>query len=416
VNSAMSRENHITAIDAGSHYITTIIAAVSGDLLTPQVVGIGKSRSQGIRKGVVVDLEDAIKCVKKSFTDAQQVAGVSVSSAYVSIGGNHITAVPSRGVVAVSRADGQISNDDIERVITASSTLALPANQEILHNLPNEYIIDGEGGLRDVVGMNGLRLEANTLILHGSSAHLKTIDKCMEGNDIEVDGYVLSPIAASKAVLSKRQRELGVACIDMGGGTTDIAVYEDGNLIHAGILPIGGDNITNDLAIGLRVGVDIAERIKREYGMARVADLLQKRDVIDLSQLDSNEKDTILRKDVVEIMEARLNEIFDLVNKDLKRIGKEAYLPGGVVLVGGSAKIPHIVDLCRDKLRLATQIGFPRDVEGIAGSVDDPSFATVLGLIFWGIEEGKYGRFSFGNFSPNNSVTSMKKWLRNLLP
>src|SRR3989338_4373528 len=414
----MPKDNYITGIDVGSHYITALIASVSGDFPTPKIIGAGRAHSSGIRKGVIVDLDDAINCVKKAASQAQQSADVTMQSAYVSIGGAHITAAPSKGVIGVSRADGQISIDDVERVITASSTVALPANQEILHNLPHEFIIDGMGGLRDVVGMNGLRLEANTLILHGSSAHLKTLDKCMEENDIDVDGYVISPIAASRAVLTKRQKELGVACIDIGGCTTDIAVYEEGNLIYSSILPIGGDNITNDLAIGLRVGVDTAERVKREYGMARASDLAQKRDAIDLSQIDPNEKEVVLRKDVVEIMEARLNEIFELVNKSLKKIGKEAYLPAGIVLVGGSAKIPHIVDLCRDKLRLATQIGFPNDVEAMVGSVDDPSYAAALGLIFWGIEEGEFGGFSIGGglSSVNNSVDSVKKWLRNLLP
>lgn len=411
------RDNHITGIDIGSHYITTVIATVNGELPMPQVIGIGRVRASGIRKGVIIDLEDAVRCVRKSFSSAQQSAGVSVSKAYVSIGGNHIKCIPSRGVTAVSRADGQISQGDIERVITASSTVALPSNHEILHNIPNEYIIDGEGGLRDVVGMNGLRLEANTLILYGSSAHLKTLDKCMEESDVDVEGYAIASLATAKAVLSKRQRELGVACIDLGGGTTDIAVYEEGRLVHVGVLPIGGDNITNDLAIGLRVGVDTAERIKREYGMARLADLPQRRDTIDLSQFDINEKETILRNDVIEIMEARLNEIFELINKDLRHIGKEAYLPAGIVLSGNSAKIPHIVDLCRDKLRLATQIGFPRDIESVVDSIDDPSFATVLGLLFWGIEEGDYRGVYTGGFMPlNNSVTSVRKWLRNLLP
>jgi len=411
------RDNYITGIDIGSHYITTIIASFNSNLDTPQIIGIGRVRSHGIRKGIIIDLEDATASVGKSLQQAQQKAGVSVSSACVSISGAHITATPSKGVAAVSRADGQISYDDVERVITAASTIALPANQEILHNLPHEFIIDGEGGLRDVVGMSGLRLEANTLILYGSSAHLKTLDKCIESNDVEIDGYVISPLAASRAVLSKRQKELGVASVDIGGGTTDLAVYEEGNLIYSSVLPIGGDNITNDLAIGLRVGVDTAERIKREYGLARVSDLSQKRDVIDLSQFGFNEKEIIFRKDVIEIMEARLNEIFDLVNADLKKIGKDAYLPAGVVLVGGSAKIPHITDLCRDKLRLATQIGFPHEVEGVVGSVDDPSFATALGIIFWCMEENGYDGFSFKNASPiSSSINSMKKWFRSLLP
>lgn len=410
----MPRETIVTGVDIGSHYVTSIIGSVNPDVPTPQIIGIGRARAVGIRKGIIIDAEEAGKCVARSIKEAERSAGVSVSKAYVGIGGDHIVSMPSRGVVAVSRADGHISDEDVERVITAASTIALPKNREILHNIPKEFMIDGEGGLRDVIGMNGLRLEANTLIIGGSSSHIKNIEQVVDDNEIDVEGMILAPIAASKAVLSKRQKELGVLCLDIGGGTTNLAVFEEGNLMYANILPIGGDNITNDLAIGLRVDVEIAEKIKREYGMALESEV-QRREVIDLSQFDPNEKNTISRKEVVEIMQARLNEIFDFVNKELQGIGKEAFLPGGVVLVGGTAKVPHVVDLCRDKLRLPVQIGFPRDVEGITASVDDPSYATVMGLVFWGLSQERKQDRSF-QLPGGGQMESVKKWVRSLLP
>ena len=413
----MAKDRVITGIDIGTHYTYTVVCSLNSELPSPQVIGLGRVRSFGLRRGSIIDVNEAAEAVKASVKEAENSSGVVISKAFVSIGGSHIVAVPSQGVVAVSRADGEISHDDVERVLAAAQQVAFPRNKQILHAFPNEYVVDGEYGLHDVVGMNGMRLEANTLLVGAASNQIRSVDHVLEQNNIEADGYVLTPLASSKAVLSRRQKELGVLCLDIGGGTTDIAVFEEGHLIHTNVLPLGGDNITNDLAIVLRTNVDVAERVKREYGMA-LSHELNKRETIDLSKFDTNEKGTVQRKDVVEIMEARLGEIFDLVNKDLKRIGKEAFLPGGVVLVGGTAKVPLIVDLCKQRLRLPVQIGFPRDVEGIVGSVDDPSYATVLGLIFWAVEQGGYrGGTVLPNMpSLNYSVDRARRWLRAFLP
>ncbi|MDP4010262.1 MAG: cell division protein FtsA [Candidatus Spechtbacteria bacterium] len=414
----MAREQIICGIDIGSRYIYTVAASFSSETPLPQILGIGRVRSAGIRRGMILDSEDASRSIVKSIEEAQRTAGISIGSAYVSIGGNHIESMPSRGVVAVSRADGEISGDDIERVKTIAATVTLPHNREILHNITREFILDGKDSLRDVLGMKALKLEANTLIIAGSTAHLRNITKCVNDANVDVDGFVLAPIAAAEAVLSKRQKEIGVLSLDIGAGTTDLAVFEEGNLVHTNILPFGGDNITQDLAIGLRVDVDVAERIKRDYGMALVSEV-SKRDMIDLSQYDPNEKETVSRKTVIEIMEARIFEILDKVNKELRSIGKEAFLPAGVVLTGGSAKIPHIVDACKMKLRLPVQIGFPKDVEGIAASIDDPAYATALGLIFHGYDEGGYTVNSFsmpGLPSFGKASGKMKKWMRTLLP
>ncbi|MEX2007922.1 MAG: cell division protein FtsA [Candidatus Spechtbacterales bacterium] len=414
----MAQEHIVVGIDIGTHYVYTVVAAVSAEAPLPQIIGIGRARSYGIRRGTIIDLDDAATAVAESVREAEQSAGVKIERAFLSIDGNHIVSLPSRGVVAVSRADGEISDDDVTRVITAAQTVALPPNREILHTLPFEYIVDNEGGLRDVAGMNGLRLEANALIVGGSSGHIKNLERCASSNNIQIDGLVLAPLAAANAVASKRQKELGVLVLDIGGGTTGLAVFEEGNLLYTNVLPMGGDNITNDLAIGLRTTIEVAERIKREYGAALVSEVA-KTDRIDLSKFDPKEKDLVLRRDVVEIIEARMSEIFEVVNKELRKIGKEAMLPGGVVLVGGSSKIPYAVDLCKSKLRLPAQVGFPRNVEGIVGSVDDPSFATVIGLVFWGLERSNYqrARIAMPNLTSfGGSVDKLRGWMRAFLP
>lgn len=406
----------ITGIDIGSHSIYTVVAQKKEDLL-PQIIGVGFSRSSGIRGGVIVDINEARTSIAESIRAAERIIGFKINKAFVSIGGSHVATHPSRGVIAVSRADGEISFEDVERVINAAQTFSMPNNREILHVIPREFIVDGEGGIKDPLGMRGVRLEANTLIISGASPYIKNLHRALGEVGIEAENIVLDTLASSRAVLTKRQKELGVVCIDIGGGTTGVTVHEEGDLLQSSILPVGGAHITNDLAIGLRVPVDIAESIKVEYGAAMTSEV-SKRDLIDLSYIDPKESGTVLRKEVCEIIEARLSEIFDLANKELKKIGKEAFLPGGVVLIGGGAKTPHIVDLAKQKMRLPVQIGFPKEVEGIVDRVDDPVYSTALGLVFWGLETRGDAQDSFMPSIPslNNSVRVVRKWFKAFLP
>lgn len=409
-------DNTICSIDIGSHSVYTIVARKKDDLL-PQIIGVGFAKSSGIRQGVIVDSEEARAAISESVRTAERVSAVKISRAVVSIGGRHISAVPSKGVIAVSRADGEISADDIDRVISEAKTFALPNNREIIHVIPREFIVDGDGGIKDPLGMRGVRFEVDSLVISGASMYIKNLISVLNDMGIEVEEITLDALASSKATLSKRQKELGVVCLDIGGGTTGVTVYEEGDLIQTSVVPLGGAHITNDLAIGLRIPVDVAENIKLEYGSAITSEV-GKRDIIDLSYIDSSEHGNIFRREVCVIMEARLSEIFELANKELKKIGKEAFLPGGVVLVGGCAKIPHVVDLAKQKMRLPVQIGFPREVTGIVERVDDPSYATALGLIFLAMEERRDARESFMPAIPslNNSVRQMQKWLRAFLP
>lgn len=413
----MSRNHIVVGLDIGTSTVSTLVAQKREEMAIPQVIGVGVAPSMGMRRGAVADIEEVVKSIQRSVTEAARTAGVSIERVYAGVGGGHIVPVVSRGIVAVSRADQEISHEDVERVITAARAIALPQNREILHIFPREYIVDGEGDIKDAIGMRGVRLEVDTLIIGGASHYIHTLQRCVQEAGLETAGFVLNSYAATKAVLSKKQREFGVVCIDMGGGTTELAVFEEGDLLHVAVIPIGSGHITNDLAIGLRTSVETAEQIKKEYGLA-LAHMASKRDIIDLAKINPGEEGIILRKDAAEIIEARLRDIFDLVNKELRKIGKEAFLPGGAVLVGGGVKLPHIVDLAKEHLRLPVQIGFPRDIEGIIDSVDDPAFATALGLVFCGYEaEEEGGGTSMFDLPGMPKVfDGAKKWIRSLLP
>jgi cell division protein FtsA len=408
-------------IDVGTSTVNTVITKTdfSGASSKTQVIGVGVSPSFGLRKGVVVDIEDVVGSIRKSVEEAERVSGIKIDHAYISVGGNHIKSVFSKGVVAVSRADGEISNEDVERVIAASEAISLPLNREVLHVIPRVFTVDSETGIRNPVGMNGVRLEVDTLIIDGSTPFIKNLIKCVNEAGINIDALVLDILASSRAVLNKRQKDLGVICLDVGGGTSSLCVYEEGDLIHIQVLPVGALHITNDLAIGLRTAIDIAERVKIEYGSC-MPDEIHKNDTIDLTKFGFEDEGLVSRKEVSSIIEARVLEILNLATKELKKIDRERLLPAGVVILGGGAKIPGFVDVAKQELRLPAQLGFPIEFDGIVDRIDDPSFATALGLVLWGIDmelSGKKQGISLNNIpSIGNTVNKMKKWFKAFMP
>ena len=419
----MSRNDIIVGVDMGSSNIRTVIAQVFPEEEMPRIIGVGVAESMGIRKGVIVDLEEALGSVRESKEKAEMNCGVKVDHAIVSLGGSQITSQNSKGVVAIGRADGEVAEDDVMRVINAAQAISIPPNKEIVHVIARNYSLDDQKNIKDPLGMNGVRLEADTMIIEGSSPFIRNLTKCFEQADIEMDDFVLAPLAASKAVLSKRQKELGVILIDIGGGTTSVAVFEEDDLLHTAILPVGGNNITNDIAIGLRTSIEVAEKVKLEFGSALPSEVSKKED-INLAEIDANEEGLVSRHHVAEIIEARLEEIFSMVNKELKIIGRDKLLPAGVILTGGTAKISGSVDLAKNILALPAQTGFPLPMGGLVDKVDDPAFATVAGLILWGLENsttrkgmGSGNRF-VGNISTSigSSVESMKHWFGKFLP
>ncbi|EKE11853.1 MAG: hypothetical protein ACD_15C00012G0009 [uncultured bacterium] len=420
----MASRDIVVGIDIGSTSVRTVIAQVFPEEEKPRIIGVGLSASSGVRKGVIVDLEETIKSINDSVERAERTAGVAVNQAVVSIGGSHITSQNSKGVIAVGKADGEVTESDINRVINAAQAISIPANKEIIHIIPESYSLDDNKNIKDPLGMNGVRLEVDAIIIEGSTPFIKNLTKCFEQARINISDFVLAPLAATKATLTKRQKELGVVLVDIGGGTTSIAVFEENNLVHTNILPIGGNHITNDIAIGLRTSIDVAEKVKLEYGNASPREI-SKKEEINLAEIDANEEGMVSRYHVAEIIEARLEEILLLVNKELKEIGREKLLPAGAVITGGTAKLPGVVDLAKNILGLPAQTGFPMQMGGLIDKVDDPTFVTAVGLVLWGWEnmsvsksrgiiDGKLGeRFSS---SVGGSIGGLKKWLGKFLP
>jgi len=408
----MAKDNIITGLDIGTSKVRAVVASIKGkENIKPRIIGVGESISLGMRKGTVVDIEEMTKGIKKAIDQAERSSGVSIEKAYVSIGGNHIKAKTSKGVVAVSRAEEEDYEDDVLRAINNASAVSLDPNREVLHVIPREFSIDGQEGIQDPRGMNGVRLEVDTLIVEGLTPYIKNLRKCFNNNSVEIEELVLNVLAASQAVLSRKQKELGVLVLDLGGGTVGMAVYEEKKLIHIHILPVGSSHITNDIAIGLRTSIETAEKVKLNYGSC-LPNEIDKKDTVDLSKINEKEEGTVSRKEIAKIIEARIEEIFSLVNKELKRIDRERLLPSGVVLVGGGAKIPGIVDMAKESLKLPVQLGYPQEIDGLVDKVDDPSFATAVGLIFWALEAQEKPSTP----ATINTINKIKKWFRNYLP
>ncbi len=415
----MAKTNIISGLDIGTSKVRTVVASFKREDEKSKIIGVGEAQSNGMRKGIVVDIEEVTESIKKSVEQAELNSGVPIQRAYVSIGGGHINIRVNKGLVAVSRADQEVSREDISRVIDSASALSLPSNREILHVIPREFKVDDEEGIQDPLGMTGARLEVDALIIDGLTPYIRNLAKCVSNLGIKVDGLVLDVLAASQSVLNKRQKELGVLVLDLGGGTAGMAVYEEGKLLYVHILPVGAAHITSDIAIGLRTDTDLAENIKLQYGSALPSEI-KKKEVINLSELDENEEGKVDKREVAKIIEARTQEIFDLINRELKKIGKQRLLPAGVVLVGGGSLMPGIVEIAKKELGLPSQAGIPFDIEGIVEKVNNPAFATATGLILWALELERSGdeKLTFLPGAPSASVTvsKMKKWFRSLLP
>ena len=409
----MSRDPIICGLDLGTNTVRTIVSQKRKGAGKLAILGIGEAPSAGMRKGMVIDVEEAIISIRESIKLAEQASGYPVRSVFINVSGPHITCRMSKGVVSVSRADQEISKEDLTRVMNQAQSLSLPPNKEILHVLPKEYIVDGEGGVRDPLGMRGLRLEANAWIVEGSTPVIKNLTKCAEMIGIGIDGLALSSIASSRAVLSKRQMELGVLLLDIGGGTSNISIFEEGGIVYTAVLPIGSDHITNDIAIGLRVDVGLAEAIKLKYGACRPEQVNKKEMISIVSDGGSEQIDNISRKEVAEIIEARLEEIFELAEKELRKVSKQALLPAGVVLTGGGARIVGMVDFAKDYLKLPAQVGVPENIEGVVDQILSPQYATGVGLCLLGLDalEERKSAISFFQASGSSS-SSLREWFR----
>jgi cell division protein FtsA len=410
----MSKERVVASLDIGSAKVRTVVAVVDGDSdkPAPNVIGVGLSPSMGIRKGHVIDVEELIHNVISSLEDAERMAGVPVNHVYVGLSGSHIESFDSRGVIAISGSE--IVTDDVARVLEAAQAVSIPANRRILHIEPKGYAVDEQRGIKNPVGMTGIRLEVEAHIITGHIQHVKNLEKCIDQSGIDIDSLVPSTIAVAEAVLTKRQKELGVVTVDIGAGCTSVAVFEEGTILHTVCLPIGGESVTNDIAIGLRTSVDTAERIKIEFGSVLPAEVGE-REMIDLSSVSRVDTQTVSKRYMAEIMQARYFEIFTLVKEELDRIGRGGMLPAGAILTGAAVKAPGVLDLARDTLGLPVQIGFPTDIGGVIEKVDDPAYATALGTLIWGVREGD--QVTRGTpFQVKRAVSHVGSWFKSLLP
>lgn len=415
----MAKEQIFVGLDIGSSVIRVVVGKQESELGTPSIIGVGEAHSQGIRRGVIVDIDEAVSSISEALEKAERMTGLTLDHAVVSVGGAQISSQESHGVVAVARADGEITENDVIRVVDASQAISIPANREILHVIPKTFTVDGQTGIKDPVGMSGIRLEVDSQIIQASVPFIKNLTKCIMQAGLEIDDLVLAPLAAAQAVLSKKQKELGVAVIDLGGGTTGLIVFEEGDLVTSNILPVGSMHITNDLAIGLRTSVDTAEKVKLQFAVAEARDI-KKDTEIDLSKIDKQEDGRVSAKHVAEIVEARLEEIFDMVNKDLKRINRDGQLPAGAVLTGGGAKLPGVVELAKKQLRLPVSLGLPSQIATVLDRVDDPAFATPVGLVLWANEFLLGSTRTVNKFAKrvleNDTIDRMRKWFKSFLP
>ncbi len=387
----MNRSKIIAAIELGSSKTATVIAQITTDEGSYQervnIIGVASVVSKGVKKGQIVNIEEAVESAISSIEAAERMAGHNLDSAFVSLGGAHIQSQNSHGVVAVSGPTGEIVPTDIDRVIEAASAISLPASREIVHVLPREFVVDGESGVKDPVGMSGVRLEVETHVVTASNAAVKNLSKALSEAGIKINDIVFSGLASGYSVLTETEKELGCVLIDIGAGTTSVVAYVDGSLSYSGVIPVGAKNVTNDIAIGLRVSLDTAEKIKLSLSNTKKQDKDSK-DELDLSSLGITEVSKVSKKTLVEgIIRPRLNEIFTMVRLELEREKIINRIPSGAIVTGGGAKTIGVVDSAKRMLSVPVRIGVPSGVNGLVDDCLDPVFSVPLGLLLYGVKQ-----------------------------
>lgn len=406
----MSKNRLVASLDLGSTKITTLVAQIVSDPVSFEnrvnIVGVASVDSKGMRKGQIVDIEEAVEAVIASVEAAERMAGYNLSSAFVSIGGASISSQNSHGVVAVSDPEGEITGADTQRVIEAASAISLPSSRELIHVIPREFIVDGESGVRDPIGMSGVRLEVDTHIVTSSASTSKNLKKCVNEVGITIEDLVFTAIASAESTLTKTEKELGCVLVDVGGGTTSVSVFIEGSLVYSSVLPIGAKNVTNDLAIGLRVSLENAEKIKlilsEEARKSPKKDIKagSEKDVIDLTSLGIEETKKVSRKTLIEgIIRPRLNEIFTMVRIQLEKEGLRGKVPSGVIVTGGGAETVGVEESVKRMMSLPVRIGVPKGVGGLIDDILNPSYAASIGLLLYALK----------NETPKNMMAKKSK-------
>lgn len=380
-------KNLIVGLDIGTSKVVAIVGEITADDEI-EIIGLGSSRSRGLKKGVVVNIESTVHSIQRAIEEAELMAGCEIHSVYAGIAGSHIRSLNSHGIVAIR--DNEVSTGDIDRVIDAARAVAIPADQKILHILPQEFVIDSQEGVKEPIGMSGVRLEAKVHMVTGSVSAAQNIVKCVRRCGLEVDDVILEQLASSYSVLTEDEKDLGVCLVDIGGGTTDIAVFTDGAIHHTAVIPIAGDQVTNDIAVALRTPTQHAEDIKVQYACA-LTQLANPEETIEVPSVGDRPARRLARQTLAEVVEPRYEELFTLVQAELRRSGFESLIAAGIVLTGGSSKMEGAVELAEEIFHIPVRIGMPQHVSGLADVVRNPIYATGVGLLLFGQRQVQSG-------------------------
>ncbi len=408
--SKRGEKNLIVGLDIGTSKVVAIVGEIN-DMDEIEVVGIGMYPSRGLKKGVVVNIESTVQSIQKAIEEAELMAGCDIHSVYAGIAGSHIRSLNSHGIVAIQ--EKEVSLNDVDRVIDAARAVAIPADQKILHILPQEFLIDSQEGILDPIGMSGIRMEAKVHMVTGAESASQNITKCIQKCGLEVDDIVLEQLASSYAVLTEDEKELGSCLVDIGGGTTDIAVFQGGAIQHTAVIPIAGDQVTNDIAVSMRTPTQYAEDIKIKYACA-LSQLANPDETIEVPSVGDRPPRRLARQTLAEIVEPRFEELFSLIRNELRRSGFEESIPAGIVITGGSAKMEGAVELAEEVFHVPVRLGSPQYIEGLADVVRNPIHATGVGLLIYGrdsMDRRHYNKASIKN-SISDKMDQIKDWFR----
>ena len=400
----------IVGLDIGTTKICAIVGEVTDEGI--DIIGIGTHPSRGLRKGVVVNIEATVASIRRAIEEAELMAGCEISTVYTGIAGGHVKGINSQGIVAVK--DKEVRETDIQRVIDAAKAIAIPLDREVIHVLPQEYIIDEQGGIKEPLGMAGVRLEAKVHIVTGAVSSAQNIIKCANRTGLNVADIVLQPLASAEAVLGEDEKELGVCLVDIGGGTTDIAIYSGGSIVHSAVIALGGNNLTSDVAIGLRTPAHEAERIKQKHGCCLPA-LIDKDETIEVPSVGGRAPRALSRQILGEILEPRVEEIFQLVSREIQKCGYADLLASGVVITGGTTLLQGMPELAEETLGLPTRRGMPRGIGGLVDVVKSPMYATGVGLVLYGARNMDLRSFRSGRASEDRTYQTVTERFKALI-
>ena len=399
----------IVGLDIGTSKVVAVVGEVDADGVI-EVVGIGSHPSKGMKKGVVVDIESTVNAIQRAVEEAELMAGCQIHSVYVGIAGSHVRSMNSHGIVAIK--EGEVVQADVERVLDAAQAVAIPADQKVLHVLPQEYLIDNQGGIKEPLGMSGVRLEAKVHLVTCAVNAAQNIEKCIQRCGLEVDGIILEQLASSFSVITADERDLGVCIVDIGGGTFDIAIFTDGAIRHTGVIPIAGDQVTNDIAMALRTPTQHAEEIKIRYACA-LTQLAGADETIKVPSVGDRPPRDLSRQSLAEVVEPRYDELFTLIQAEIRRSGYEELVPAGVVLTGGTSKMEGAMELAEEIFHMPVRVGAPQYARGLSEIIRNPIYATAVGLLIFGARDEQadgYGGSKGGRLGTAGFLDSVKEW------